>query len=109
MPDNLDTAPRHDDGFRFDSETIDRGIAAVEFTRLQPAFVRRPWRGMAAAIFGLLGLGLALLAWPEEEPCLTWACQLECLSDEEMEMMMELLDDGSEDQGLFWGEESWGL
>ena len=94
-----------DDGYRLSPETVERGVGQVmdrlsERNRAQ-AF---PWR-MVAAVALLIGAGFSALRWLEPEPCVTWACQFDDLSDDELEGMMELLEDGGET--ATWSDGDW--
>lgn len=90
------TAPKgpRDDGFRVSDATIDAAIAGV---MAQPG--KRPLRlrfmvlSTAAAVALVLGMGVALTDVLKTEPCMTFACQLETLSDEELAEMMNLMDE----------------
>ena len=63
-----------------------------------------PMLSMAASIALILGLGVAFSEAMKPEPCMTFACQLEAMSDEELAGMMELLE---EESLLEMEEESW--
>lgn len=97
MSDFPSTGPnRKDDGFRIADAAVERAIQDVMSTP-QQGRVRRliPMVSMAASIALILGLGVAFSEAMKPEPCVTFACQLEAMSDEELVGMMELMEDES--------------
>ena len=94
-----------DDGFRIAEAAVDRAVADVMSTPLGGRIGElRPVLSMAASIALVLGLGLALSGVLRPKPCVTFACQLEALSDEELSGMMELME---EESLLELDEEDW--
>lgn len=94
-----------DDGFRISEEAIDQAVAKV-LTASTQADTRgvRPWLAMAASIAVILGLGVALSEALKPDPCVTFACQLELLTDEELADMLDLME---EETLLGWEAEEW--
>ena len=54
-----------------------------------------PMVSLAASIALILGLGVAFNEAMKPEPCVTFACQLEAMSDEELAEMMKLMEEES--------------
>ena len=96
---------RKDDGFRVADSAVERATQDV-MSMPQHGRTRRlmPMLSMAASIALILGLGVAFSEAMKPEPCMTFACQLEAMSDEELAGMMELLE---EESLLEMEEESW--
>jgi hypothetical protein len=96
---------QRDDGFRVSDATIEAAIAGVIS---QPHVRRWPRRlsalYMAAAVALVLGMGAALNEVLKPETCVTFACQLDTLSDEELAGMMDLMED---EASLGLEEEVW--
>ena len=106
MSDFHSTAPnRKDDGFRIADAAVERAIRDV-MSAPRHGRNRRltPMLSMAASIVLILGLGVAFSEAMKPEPCVTFACQLEAMSDEELVGMMELME---EEALLELEEESW--
>ena len=94
-----------DDGFRVADEAIERAVKAVMSpSRKRSVHRLRPVLSMAASVAVILGLGVAWSEAMKPEPCFTFACQLEALSDEELVEMMDLLE---EETLLRWEEDEW--
>ena len=84
---------------------MERAVADVMSTPLGGRMGElRPVLNMAASIALILGLGLALSAVLRPKPCVTFACQLEALSDEELSGIIELME---EESLLELDEEAW--
>ena len=96
---------RKDDGFRVADAAVERAIQDVMSTP-QEGRVRRlmPVLSLAASIALILGLGVAFSEAMKPKPCVTFACQLEAMSEEELIGMMELME---EEILLELEEESW--
>ena len=96
---------RNDDGFRIADADVDRAIQNVMSTP-KTGRVRRlmPMLSLAASIALVLGLGVAFSEAMKPEPCVTFACQLEAMSDEDLAGMMELMEEESllELEGESW-------
>ena len=106
MSDLHSTGPnRKDDGFRITDAAVERAIQDV-MSMPQEGQTRRlmPMVSLAASIALILGLGIAFSEAMKPEPCVTFACQLEAMSDEELAGMMELME---EESILELEEESW--
>ena len=97
-----DTPTKRDDGFQFDPAAVERGMDAVERAIRVQESPGVPWRAIAAAIMLVVGLGLFIQLWQNPEPCISWACQLEELSDDELDGMLDLLDE--EEATDLWSE-----
>ena len=94
-----------DDGFRIAEAAVERAVADVMSTPLAGWMGElRPILSLAASSALILGLGLALSGVLRPKPCVTFACQLEALSDEELSEMMELME---EESLLELDEEAW--
>lgn len=94
-----------DDGFRTAPETVERGVGHV----MQQLNRRREdqWAPLrvAAGMALVIVAGLVYSRWSAPEPCVTWACQFEDLSEVEMRGMMDLLED---DGGVAkWSDGDW--
>jgi len=106
MSDFHSTGPnRKDDGFRIADAAVERAIRDV-MSAPRHGRNRRltPMLSMAASIVLILGLGVAFSEAMKPKPCVTFACQLEAMSDEELVGMMELME---EEALLELEEESW--
>lgn len=96
---------RQDDGFRISDPAVERAIQDVMSTPREGLIHRwMPMVSLAASIALILGLGVAFSEAMKPEPCVTFACQLEAMSDEELAGMMELIE---EESLLELEEESW--
>ena len=96
---------RKDDGFRVADADVERAIQDVMSTPRESRIRRlMPMLSLAASIALVLGLGVAFSETMKPEPCVTFACQLEAMSDEDLVGMMELMD---EESLLELEEESW--
>ncbi len=95
----------HDDGFRVSDEAVERAVAHVMSVPQESHVFRlhSVWP-IAAAIALVLGMGVFLSDAIKPEPCVTFACQIEALSDEEFVAMMDLME---EDVLIKLDEESW--
>ena len=97
MSDFHSTAPnRKDDGFRIADAAVERAIQDV-MSIPREGRIRRlmPMVSLVASIALILGLGVAFSEAMKPEPCVTFACQLEAMSDEELAGMMELMEEES--------------
>ena len=105
LPDSHTGPNKRDDGFRIADAAVERAIQDVMSTP-QHGRTRRlmPMLSMAASIALIFGLGVAFSEAMKPEPCVTFACQLEAMSDEELIGMMELME---EESLLEMEEESW--
>ena len=96
---------RKDDGFRVADAAVERAIQDV-MSAPRHGRNRRltPMLSMAASIVLILGFGVAFSEAMKPEPCVTFACQLEAMSDEELAGMMELFEEESllELEGESW-------
>ena len=87
---------RKDDGFRISDAAVERVIQDVMSTPREGRARRwMPMVSLAASIALILGLGVAFSEAMKPEPCVTFACQLEAMSDEELAGMMELIEEES--------------
>ena len=96
---------RKDDGFRIADAAVERAIQGVMSTpREGRVRLLIPRLSLAASIALILGLGLAFSEAMKPAPCVTFACQLEAMSDEELAGMMELMEEESllELEGESW-------
>ena len=96
---------RQDDGFRIADAAVERAIRDVMSTSRERRTRRlMPIVSLAASIAVILGLGVAFSEAMKTEPCATFACQLEAMSDEELAGMMELMEEESllELEGETW-------
>ena len=93
------------DGFHVADAVVERAIQDV-MSRPRQGSTRRwmPMVSLAASIALILGLGVAFSEAMKPEPCVTFACQLEAMSDEELAGMMELMEEESllELEGESW-------
>ena len=106
MSDFHSTGPNlKDDGFHIADAAVERAIRDV-MSAPRHGRNRRltPMLSMAASMVLILGLGVAFSEAMKPEPCVTFACQLEAMSDEELVGMMELME---EEALLELEEESW--
>ena len=96
---------RRDDGFRVADAAVDRAVSevmsVVEHGPVRWRIARWP---LVASIALLIGLIVNLSELIQSEPCVTFACQLESLTDEELSMMMEVMD---EEHPLILEDEDW--
>lgn len=87
---------RKDDGFRIADAAVERAVENVMSTPLEGRIRRlMPMLSLAASIVLILGLGVAFSEAMKPDPCVTFACQLEAMSDEELAGMMELMEEES--------------
>ena len=87
---------RKDDGFRIENAAVERAIQDVMSTPREGRTRRlTPMVSLAASIALILGLGVAFNEAMKPEPCVTFACQLEAMSDEELAEMMKLMEEES--------------
>ena len=97
---------QRDDGFRVSDVDIDVAVSEVMSSpRRQRSYRPLSVWSIAASVAVMMGLGVALNHALKPEPCVTFVCQLEQLTDEELVGMMELLED--DDQPLGLDEEPW--
>ena len=96
---NLNQHRTQDDGFRCQPEQIDAAWQAVQLGIHQGRDAHRSpvWR-LAAAAAVLIGIAGFMLFEVQTEPCQTFLCQLEALSDEEVSQLSGLL---VEEEGFF--------
>ncbi len=95
-----------DDGFRVSDAEVQRAVEDVlSFPQRGEASRRFSRISMAAAIALILGLGVAMVEFSKPAPCVTFACQLEALTDEELSVMMDLVEEdlplGLEDEAAW--------
>jgi len=107
MPLHKDNCQPHDDGFRLDSASMNRGISLVEQERILPTTASLNWRGVAAGIAVLVGIGLAVSTQSKAQPCVTWTCQLEAMSNEEMQLMLDVMEEENSQEQDVWGQNNW--
>ena len=94
-----------DDGFRIAEAAVERAVADVISTPLGDRMGDlNPALFVAASIVLILGLGLAISDVLRPKPCVTFTCQLEALSDEELSEMIELME---EELLVELNEEAW--
>ena len=75
---------------------VERAVENVMSTPLEGRIRRlMPMLSLAASIVLILGLGVAFSEAMKPDPCVTFACQLEAMSDEELAGMMELMEEES--------------
>lgn len=85
---------QRDDGFRVSDVDIDGAVSKVMSSpRMQRSFRPLSVWSIAASVAVIIGLGVALDHALRPAPCVTFACQLETLSDEELAGMMDLMDE----------------
>ena len=96
---------RKDDGFRISDAAVEHAIRDVMSTPRQGRTRRlMPMVSLAASIALIFGLGVAFSEAMKPEPCVTFACQLEAMSVDELAGMMELIEEESliELEGESW-------
>ena len=96
---------RKDDGFRISDAAVEHAIQDVMSTPRQGRTRRlMPMVSLAASIALIFGLGVAFSEAMKPEPCVTFACQLEAMSVDELAGMMELIEEESliELEGESW-------
>ena len=87
---------RKGDGFRIADVDVERAIQDVMSTPREGRTRRlMPMVSLAASIALILSLGVAFSEAMKPEPCVTFACQLEAMSDEDLVGMMELMEEES--------------
>ena len=85
-----------DDGFRVADAAAERAVQDVMSTPRQGRTRRlMPMVSLAASIALILGLGVAFSEAMKLEPCVTFACQLEAMSVDELAGIMELMEEES--------------
>jgi len=92
---------RKDDGFRISDAAIERAVTNVMST---PRAGRIPKFGLAvaASIALILVMGVALNELLKPKPCVSLACQLDGLSDDELAGMVRLMEEDA-----LWEEDIW--
>lgn len=102
---HTDSSIPRDDGFRVTDAAVDRAVSdvmsVVQNGPEQRRLVRWP---VAAAIALLVGMLATMGGLLKPESCVTFACQLESLTDEELTLMMEVMD---EEHPLIVDDGSW--
>lgn len=94
MSNDAHASRRRDDGFRVSDAVVEDAVTRVMSAPLHAGALQRySGLAMAAAIALILGLGLAVFEFAKPAPCVTFACQLEALSDEELSVMVDLMED----------------
>lgn len=94
MSNDAHASRRRDDGFRVSDAVVEDAVTRVMSAPLHAGSLQRySGLAMAAAIALILGLGLAVFEFAKPAPCVTFACQLEALSDEELSVMVDLMED----------------
>ena len=92
---------RKDDGFRISDAAVERAVMNV-MSNPRSGRIRRFSPAMAASIALILVMGGALNEFLKPKPCVSLACQLDGLSDDELAGMMQLI---AEDD--LWEEDFW--
>ena len=92
---------RKDDGFRISDAAVERAVTNVMSTP-RSGRIRRLSPAMAASIALILVMGGALNEFLKPNPCVSLACQLDGLSDDELAGMVQLI---AEDD--LWEEDFW--
>ena len=92
---------RKDDGFRISDVAVERAVTNVMST---PRSGRFRWLSpaMAASIALILVMGVALNELLKPKPCVSLACQLDGLSDDELAGMVRLMEEDA-----LWEEDFW--
>ena len=92
---------RKDDGFRISDVAVERAVTNVMST---PRSGRFRWLSpaMAASIALILVMGVALNELLKPKPCVSLACQLDGLSDDELAGMVGLMEEDA-----LWEEDFW--
>ena len=103
--DRTDSSDRRDDGFRVADAAVDRAVSELMFHVQNGHDQRRfPRWPVAAAVALLAGMLATLGDGFKPDPCVTFACQLEALTEDELSIMMEVMD---EENPLILGDEPW--
>ena len=92
---------RKDDGFRISDAAVERAVTNV-MSNPRSGRIRRLSPTIAASIALILVMGGALNEFLKPKPCVSLACQLDGLSDDELAGMMQLI---AEDD--LWEEDFW--
>lgn len=92
---------RKDDGFRISDAAVERAVTNVMSTP-QSGRIRRLSPAMAASIALILVMGGALNEFLKPKPCVSLACQLDDLSDDELAGMVQLMEEDA-----LWEEDFW--
>ena len=92
---------RKNDGFRISDATVERAVTNVMSTP-QSGRIRRLSPAMAASIALILVMGGALNEFLKPKPCVSLACQLDDLSDDELAGMVQLMEEDA-----LWEEDFW--
>ena len=92
---------RKDDGFRISDAAVERAVTNVMST---PRSGRFRWLSpaMAASIALILVMAVALNELLKPKPCVSLACQLDSLSDDELAGMLRLMEEDA-----LWEEDMW--
>jgi hypothetical protein len=102
----IPSSGQRDDGFRVLDVDVEAAVSEVMSSpRRQRSYRPLSAWSIAASVAVITGLGVALNHALKPEPCVTFACQLEQLTDEELVGMMELMQE--DDQLLGLDEEPW--
>lgn len=103
--DRTHSSDRRDDGFRVADAAVDRAVSELMFNIQNGQGQRRIARWpVAAAVAFLVGLLATLGDGFKPDPCVTFACQLEALTEDELSVMMEVMD---EENPLILEDEAW--
>ena len=92
---------RKDDGFRISDAAVERAVMNV-MSNPRSGRIRRFSPAMAASIALILVMGGAFNEFLKPKPCVSLACQLDGLSDDELAGMVQLI---AEDD--LWEEDFW--
>ena len=92
---------RKDDGFRISDAAVERAVTNV-MSKPRSGRIRRLSPAMAASIALILVMGGALNEFLKPKPCVSLACQLDDLSDDELAGMVQLMEEDA-----LWEEDFW--
>lgn len=92
---------RKDDGFRISDAAVERAVTNV-MSNPRSGRIRRLSPAMAASIALILVMGGALNEFLKPKPCVSLACQLDDLSDDELAGMVQLMEEDA-----LWEEDFW--
>ena len=92
---------RKDDGFRISDAAVERAVTNV-MSNPRSGRIRRLSPAMAASIALILLMGGALNEFLKPKPCVSLACQLDDLSDDELAGMVQLMEEDA-----LWEEDFW--
>ena len=92
---------RKDDGFRISDAAVERAVTNV-MSNPRSGRIRRLSPAMAASIALILVMGGALIEFLKPKPCVSLACQLDDLSDDELAGMVQLMEEDA-----LWEEDFW--